>query len=48
MKNYSNLKKAGFDMRRHKVAKFLLPGTAEEDSDEVVIDEAEEFTLNPT
>ena len=34
IKNYKSLKKAGYDMKKHKLAAFLL-ASDEEDSEEV-------------
>lgn len=46
LKNYANLKKAGFNMKNHKIANFLLPTDDEEESEEVEVDQVEEYTLN--
>lgn len=45
LRNYANLKKAGYDMKKHRIATFLIP-SSDNDSSDVEIDEKDEVTLN--
>ena len=49
MKNYQNLKKAGFDMSKHRIASFLIHPTLDinEDTESVEIDDVKEVALCP-